>query len=232
MARSDPQLNIRMPSALKDRLEEAAKESGRSVTQELIYRLEQSLDDRPVQSQKDVYALSTIERLEGMLVATETQRDSTAQQTLSIATALAATYPYARAVMRADPTLEKRIGSAVDLGLRATRAFISTYRPIGIDSAISSLNNIQRVLGPAFKHLSRDEKEVLSANFGAEANEYLKRLEAENITYIKRVLDQYDVPDIAFSPDAHEHEAPASGTEANPAPKRLVSRRPKKPTED
>lgn len=44
MARSDPQLNFRIPSELRDKLEAAAKENNRSLTGELIARLEQSLD--------------------------------------------------------------------------------------------------------------------------------------------------------------------------------------------
>jgi predicted DNA-binding protein len=43
MARSDPQLNIRIPLELKERVESAAKESGRSVTSEILKRLEASL---------------------------------------------------------------------------------------------------------------------------------------------------------------------------------------------
>lgn len=43
MAREDPQLNVRIPITLKHDLEEAAAESGRSVTQELIHRLTRSL---------------------------------------------------------------------------------------------------------------------------------------------------------------------------------------------
>jgi hypothetical protein len=48
MARSDPQLNFRCPPELKDQLEEAARKSGRSLTMELVYRLEESfaLDQR------------------------------------------------------------------------------------------------------------------------------------------------------------------------------------------
>lgn len=42
MARTDPQVNFRMPADLKDRLESAAKKHGRSVTQEIIQRLEHS----------------------------------------------------------------------------------------------------------------------------------------------------------------------------------------------
>lgn len=42
MARSDPQVNFRIPQELKEKLENAAKESGRSITSELVTRLEQS----------------------------------------------------------------------------------------------------------------------------------------------------------------------------------------------
>ncbi|MGH8037527.1 MAG: Arc family DNA-binding protein [Stenotrophomonas sp.] len=40
MARTDPQVNVRMPADLKGRLEDAASESGRSVTGEIVHRLE------------------------------------------------------------------------------------------------------------------------------------------------------------------------------------------------
>lgn len=43
MARNEPQVNLRMPAALKARLEEAAGASKRSLTAEIIARLEQSL---------------------------------------------------------------------------------------------------------------------------------------------------------------------------------------------
>ncbi|PJI52592.1 hypothetical protein CTI14_39835, partial [Methylobacterium radiotolerans] len=42
MARTDPQVNFRMPADLKEQLEEAAKKHGRSVTQEIIQRLDHS----------------------------------------------------------------------------------------------------------------------------------------------------------------------------------------------
>ena len=48
MARTDLQVNFRMPAELKERLEQAAKESGRSITSELVHRLRKSLDqDQP-----------------------------------------------------------------------------------------------------------------------------------------------------------------------------------------
>lgn len=43
MARSDPQLNFRIPLELRERLEAAAARNKRSLTQELVERLEASL---------------------------------------------------------------------------------------------------------------------------------------------------------------------------------------------
>lgn len=44
MARSDPQFNLRVPVELKQKVEDAAKESGRSINAEAVYRLEQSFE--------------------------------------------------------------------------------------------------------------------------------------------------------------------------------------------
>ena len=43
------QVNFRMPAELKEKLEQSAKESGRSITSELVTRLEESfrLEDKP-----------------------------------------------------------------------------------------------------------------------------------------------------------------------------------------
>ena len=46
MARSDPQVNFRIPQQLKEKLEQSAKESGRSITSELVTRLEQSFTNQ------------------------------------------------------------------------------------------------------------------------------------------------------------------------------------------
>lgn len=45
MARTDPQVNFRIPLELKERIENAAADSGRSITSELVTRLEASFDD-------------------------------------------------------------------------------------------------------------------------------------------------------------------------------------------
>jgi hypothetical protein len=47
MARIDPQVNIRVPQELKDKIEEAAKENGRSINSETVLRLEQSFVEQP-----------------------------------------------------------------------------------------------------------------------------------------------------------------------------------------
>lgn len=45
MARTDPQVNFRIPAELKDKLDEAAKENGRTLTAELILRLELTFEN-------------------------------------------------------------------------------------------------------------------------------------------------------------------------------------------
>jgi predicted transcriptional regulator len=57
MARSDPQVNVRLPAELKQRLDELAAASGRSLTAEIVLRLQQSLAQEPP-------ALTNTERLE------------------------------------------------------------------------------------------------------------------------------------------------------------------------
>lgn len=44
MARTDPQVNFRIPAELKDKLDSAAKENGRTITAELILRLEMTFE--------------------------------------------------------------------------------------------------------------------------------------------------------------------------------------------
>jgi len=45
MARNDPQFNLRISQELKNRLDIEARKSGRSITQEIIKRIERSLDE-------------------------------------------------------------------------------------------------------------------------------------------------------------------------------------------
>ncbi|HCG0293163.1 TPA: Arc family DNA-binding protein, partial [Pseudomonas aeruginosa] len=44
MSRADPQFKLRMPPALRARVEQAAKASMRSLNAELVFRVEQSFE--------------------------------------------------------------------------------------------------------------------------------------------------------------------------------------------
>lgn len=44
MARNDPQMNLRVPMELKEKIEEIALENGRTITAEAVYRLEKSFE--------------------------------------------------------------------------------------------------------------------------------------------------------------------------------------------
>lgn len=69
MARDDPQINIRMPADLKAGLEAAAAANNRSVTAEIVARLEQSLLGPK-------HAPAIIVRLEALPYGTPTQEIS------------------------------------------------------------------------------------------------------------------------------------------------------------
>ena len=55
MARHDPQVNFRIPAELKEQLEQAAKDNNRSLTAELINRLDESLNAVSYDSNKDIH---------------------------------------------------------------------------------------------------------------------------------------------------------------------------------
>lgn len=44
MARNDPQVNFRIPIELKEKLDNSARENGRTITAELILRLEMTFE--------------------------------------------------------------------------------------------------------------------------------------------------------------------------------------------
>ncbi|RLZ06630.1 Arc family DNA-binding protein [Acinetobacter sp. 2JN-4] len=44
MARNDPQMNLRVPMELKERIEKAALDNGRTITAEAVFRLENSFE--------------------------------------------------------------------------------------------------------------------------------------------------------------------------------------------
>lgn len=46
MARNDPQMNLRVPMELKENIEKAALDNGRTITAEAVFRLEQSFEQK------------------------------------------------------------------------------------------------------------------------------------------------------------------------------------------
>lgn len=44
MARNDPQMNLRVPMELKEKIEKSALDNGRTITAEAVFRLEQSFE--------------------------------------------------------------------------------------------------------------------------------------------------------------------------------------------
>ena len=72
MARNDPQVNFRIPSDLKDKLDLAARENGRTLTAELILRLESTFEkDDQFQD-----ILARLEKLEEALEYFESEQSS------------------------------------------------------------------------------------------------------------------------------------------------------------
>ncbi len=45
MARNDPQMNLRVPMELKEKIEKAALDNGRTITAEAVHRLEKSFGE-------------------------------------------------------------------------------------------------------------------------------------------------------------------------------------------
>ncbi len=66
MARNDPQVNFRLPLDLKEKLEQAAKVHGRSLTSELITRLEQSFAENPSSSDTIVMFQKILDEIQAL----------------------------------------------------------------------------------------------------------------------------------------------------------------------
>lgn len=53
MARTDPQVNFRMPAELKEKLQQAADQNNRTLSQEVVIRLEQTFRQTSPMSQDE-----------------------------------------------------------------------------------------------------------------------------------------------------------------------------------
>lgn len=72
MARTDPQVNFRIPAELKDKLDQAAKENGRTLTTELILRLETTFQDNDQSNS----LINRISNLEDIVAKLEVSKES------------------------------------------------------------------------------------------------------------------------------------------------------------
>ncbi|HRM51204.1 Arc family DNA-binding protein [Acinetobacter johnsonii] len=78
MARTDQQFPLRLPPELKEKLENACKESGRSKNAEAVYRLEQSFEH---QENSDIAQLKQqIERMDQTIKTLATTLQSVANR--------------------------------------------------------------------------------------------------------------------------------------------------------
>ena len=78
MARTDQQFPLRLPPELKEKLENACKESGRSKNAEAVYRLEQSFEH---QENSDIALLKQqIERMDQTIKTLATTLQSVANR--------------------------------------------------------------------------------------------------------------------------------------------------------
>lgn len=65
MARTDPQLNIRCPQELRDKLEQAANNKKRSLTAEVVTRLEESFEPPSIPSSFGLERMELISKMVG-----------------------------------------------------------------------------------------------------------------------------------------------------------------------
>jgi len=67
MARNDPQMNLRVPMELKEKIEKSAFDSGRSINAEAVFRLEQSFtQDKKLLEISSVMTKTMMNSLEAM----------------------------------------------------------------------------------------------------------------------------------------------------------------------
>lgn len=64
MAREDLHFRLRIPADLKDKIEEVARENGRSMTAEMIVRLEQSFGQTDRINEMDDTLTDVVQRIE------------------------------------------------------------------------------------------------------------------------------------------------------------------------
>lgn len=83
MARNDPQMNLRVPMELKEKIEKAALDNGRTITAEAVYRLENSFEGNSYNFNKTIVSDAFSETLAALIEIL--QEEGVASDKLSIA---------------------------------------------------------------------------------------------------------------------------------------------------
>lgn len=80
MARTDPQVNLRIPAELKVEIQEAAIENGRSLNAEIVARLQDSLLSEPTDLKSSEILGAIMERIDRLSNQLESERSERLQQ--------------------------------------------------------------------------------------------------------------------------------------------------------
>lgn len=80
MARTDPQVNLRIPAELKAEIQEAAIENGRSLNAEIVARLQDSLLSEPTDLKSSEILGAIMERIDRLSNQLESERSERLQQ--------------------------------------------------------------------------------------------------------------------------------------------------------
>ena len=157
MARSDPQLNFRIPADLRDRLEAAAKENKRSLTAELIERIEASFA-----SDEQAYELAfTATRLKDEVAKLTAQLDAARAERKSRGDVSKEVVDAQRRTIRAlEMSLALMARHMVEIGNKLPKKFQDES---GIRSAIeyaTSLPGVSELLLPLSGYIHGDKTDA------------------------------------------------------------------------
>lgn len=83
MAQDYTQVNFRIPTSLKEKIESSALENNRSITSELVSRLEQSFEPRSVIHAEDPETLKSVVAYSIKSVLDELKNEGVEQQKIS-----------------------------------------------------------------------------------------------------------------------------------------------------
>ncbi len=183
MKQTDPQYKLRLPQELKEKLESASRESGRSMNAEIVERLSSSIDGSDPGA-----VLSTIGRLEKQLAETGARLDETERLALLMSMALASCYGITKSVLDIAPDDTQPVSKVLAAGVSAVRAFASNYKPKGMEPLAKSFEHLKSILAPdAYQAL------IDAVSVSDETNELVREGEERALSVINGVLDKHGI---------------------------------------